>query len=179
MKKYLAIALLLFAAFEISAQPTFKYKHEVNVLNCGMGTSNKQVMLMNLEYSSGYSQRIGESRCRWGVSCGFLGDMTEKFWEEDIPTEYLGSLYLYLLGYVDYALTSKKYTSWFLRGGIAPSLQVDMWGTYNVNKASALAQLGIGLDVCRWFRISLIGFTSMYGEVGYMISYSFGWRWGK
>ena len=177
MKKFLAITLLLLAAIKISAQTAFKYKREINVMNFGMGTSNKQVILMNLE--RGYSQRIAESRWRWGVSYGLLGNPAETFWDGDIPTEYLGSLYLSLLGYVDYALTSKKYSSWFLRGGVAPSLQVDMWGTYNVNKASALAQLGIGLDVGRWFRISLIGFTSMYGEVGYLVSYSFGWRWGK
>ena len=179
MNRFLIIVLLLFATIEVSAQTAFKYKHEINVMNFGLGTSNKQAMLMDLEYPSGYSQRIGESRWRWGVSSGLLANPAERFWDGDIPTEYLGSLYLYLLGYVDYALTSKKHTAWFLRGGIAPSLQVDMWGTYNEKKASALAQLGTGLDVGRCFRVSLIGFTSMYGEVGYLISYSFSWRWGK
>ena len=100
-------------------------------------------------------------------------------YEEATEDEFLGSSYVYLLGYTDYALTSGKHTAFFLRGGIAPCLQVDKWTLHGEWKASALAQLGIGLDVGRWGRVALIGFTSIYGDMGYQITYSFGWRWGK
>ena len=155
----------------------FKYKHEINVLSCGVAATNQEDPLMGLEYLSGYSQRIGNTRWRWGVSSGILGFIMD--YEEATEDEFLGSSYVYLLGYTDYALTSGKHTAFFLRGGIAPCLQVDKWTLHGEWKASALAQLGIGLDVGRWGRVALIGFTSIYGDMGYQITYSFGWRWGK
>ena len=158
----------------------FKYRHEISVLSCGVATTNSlDSPLLEMEYP-GFSQRIGNSRWRWGVSSGILGFIMDyEYYEEVTEDEFMGSSYVYLLGYTDYALTSGKHTAFFLRGGIAPCLQMDKWKLHGEWKASALAQLGIGLDVGRWGRVALIGFTSIYGELGYKITYSLGWRWGK
>lgn len=65
MKKLLMVLFVVCCYLSVSAQTAFKYKHEINVMNFGLGPSNKQVMMMDLEYPSGYSQRIGESRWRY------------------------------------------------------------------------------------------------------------------
>ncbi len=185
MKRLPIVFILLFGfncynCLNAQDQHAFKYKHEINVLSCGVAMTNHQDPLMELEYLSGYSQRIGNSRWRWGASLGILGFfMDYEYYGEAAEEEFLCSSYVYLLGYTDYALTSGKHTAWFLRGGIAPCLQMDKWTLHGEMKASALAQLGIGLDVGRWGRVTLIGFTSIYGEVGYKITYSLGWRFGK
>lgn len=177
MNRFLIIVLFLFAAIEISAQTAFKYKREINAYHIGMGMSNITFM-MNLE--SGYSQRIDNTRWRWGVSAGIMNPgILDIEWEFVDENTMVYSDYCYLLGYADYALTSGKHTAWFLRGGIAPSLQTDVWKYHNENKPSALAQFGVGLDVGRWFRVSWMGYVSVYGEVDYVMCYTFGWRWGE
>lgn len=177
MKRLLIVLLIVCCYLSVSAQPSFKYKREINAYHIGVGMSNVNFM-MNTE--SGYSQRIDNTRWRWGVSAGIMNPgLLDIEWEYLDENTKVYSSYIYLLGYADYALTSGKHTAWFLRGGIAPSLQTDVWKYYHENKPSALAQFGIGLDVFRWFRVSWLGYVSMYGEVGYVMCYTLGWRWGK
>lgn len=176
-KRLFLVFITLFFAVEVSAQTAFKYKREIDTHHIGMGLSNVTFM-MNTE--SGYSQRIDNTRWRWGVSAGIMNPgMLDIEWELIDENTMVYSNYIYLLSYADYALTSGKNTAWFLRGGIAPAFQTDVWKYRHENKPSALAQFGIGLDIWRWFRVSWMGYVSIYGEVGYVMCYTLGWRWGK
>lgn len=181
MKNCLFLFLFLCSAISLNAQekPSFKYKHEIDLYNIGAGASNSDAGFM-MKSESGYSQRIDHTRWRWGIAAGLMNPGLMDFeWELIDENTLVYSSYLYLLGYADYALTSRKHTAWFLRGGIAPSFRRDIWKYHYEDKAAALVQLGIGLDVGRWFRVSWNGFVTTSGEIGLLMSYSLGWRWGK
>lgn len=181
MKKLpIAFAILFgFNCFHAQGQIAFKYKHEIDLSTIGVGGSNSNAGFM-MNYESGYSQRIDNTRWRWGIAAGLMNPGLMDFeWELIDENTLVYSNYLYLLGYADYALTSGKQTAWFLRGGIAPSFRRDIWKYHYEDKAAALAQLGIGLDVWRLFRVSWTGFVTTSGEIGFLMSYSLGWRFGK
>ena len=177
MKKLSLILFVVYCCLSASAQTAFKYKHEVNLCTIGAGAANKTPM-MNLEI--GYSQRIDNTRWRWGTTLGIMNPgLTDFEWDLLDENTLVYYNYIYLLGYADYALTSGKHTAWFLRGGVAPSYRKDIWVNHSEHKAAALTQFGIGLDVGRWLRISWMGFATTAGEFGLLMDYSLGWRWGK
>jgi len=124
----------------------------------------------------GFDMALGQTPWRVGVECGAMNQAIADYaFEENEPERFIRPNFLYAGVYTDYGFHLGKLPL-FVRGGIGPARQTDLYIYHTEHKVIPLFITGFGVDL-DYGKGMLQGYLSPSGD--FVLTLSFGLYLGK
>lgn len=129
----------------------------------------------------GFEKVIRDTKWRWCIEGGFINQgIADYAFEDDEPDMFIRPNFEYVGALANYSFFSGSFLSdeinIFLKAGLAPAHQRDMYIYHSEDKFTMLGIVGIGTDI-EYQKIMISGYLNPQGV--FILNFSYGWWFGK
>lgn len=180
MRRFALILSVLFCSV-FSAQAQYPFRWDMG------GTMGFGPMFIGgdpdftMSATIGFEKVIRDTRWRWCIEGGIMNQgIADYFFEENEPEMFIRPNFEYVGALAHYSLFSGSLMNdefnIFLKAGLAPAHQRDMYIYHSEDKFTLLGIVGIGSDF-EFSKFMISGYLNPQGV--FILTFSYGWWFGK